>query len=56
MQKYANIINTVTLPWPGELMFDVAGGPFCTGYEPIDRRSIRISVLADGTPPYINQE
>jgi hypothetical protein len=38
------------LPLLGGLTFD-AGGPFCTGGEPIDRRSIRISVLADGAPP-----
>jgi hypothetical protein len=35
---------------PGRLKFDV-GGPFCTGDEPIDRRSIRMSVLVDGAPP-----
>ena len=35
---------------PGGMKFDV-GGPFCTGVEPIDRRSIRMSVLVDGAPP-----
>lgn len=35
---------------PEGIKFDV-GGPFCTGVEPIDRRSIRMSVLVDGAPP-----
>lgn len=35
---------------PGGIKFDV-GGPFCTGVEPMDRRSIRMSVLVDGAPP-----
>jgi hypothetical protein len=38
------------LPMAGRLEFDV-GGPFCTGDEPIDRRSIRMSLLVDGAPP-----
>jgi hypothetical protein len=50
-RKGANNINTVTIPWAGEITVDVVGGPFCTGDEPIDRRSIKISVLADGAPP-----
>jgi hypothetical protein len=33
------------LPWAG--VESAAGGPFCDGDDPIDRRSIRISVLAD---------
>ena len=49
--KMQTFINTVTLPWPGEITVDVVGRPFCTGDEPIDRRSIKISVLADGAPP-----
>jgi hypothetical protein len=38
------------IPMLGRLKFDV-GGPFCTEDEPIDRRSIRMSVLIDGAPP-----
>lgn len=38
------------LPMPGGIKLDV-GGPFCTGVEPMDRRSIRMSVLVDGAPP-----